>query len=134
MRILIVADLHHPEELAHANAALIPGELPLLFPPSQGAYFWTRALRKQGHTVEAFVRSDPALFGKRAKHREKFTGRFSLGMVSTALSARLPRLHPDFRLRNQRFMAVVESFAPDVILSNGRQPRYLPGNHWLHQS
>ncbi len=120
MKILIVADLHHPEELAKARqAALKPEDQPLLFPPSQGAFFWTRALRRLGHQVEAFIRSDPALFGARASRLHKFTGRRGLGTLATALAQRAPRLHPDYRLRNRRFVETVARTRPDAIFMTG---------------
>jgi hypothetical protein len=94
MKIVIVADLHHPEELASAqNAPRQPEDLPLLFPPSQGAFFWTRALRRLGHTVEAFVRSDPALFGRRAHHLDRSRAG-GLGTITAALAQRAPGCIP----------------------------------------
>ena len=124
MKILIVADLHHPEELAKARqSALKPEDQPLLFPPSQGAFFWTRALRRLGHQVEAFVRSDPALFGTRARRLDRFTGRRGLGTLATALAQRAPRLHPDYRLRNRRFVETVTRMRPDAI--------FLTGGNWV---
>jgi len=124
MKILIVADLHHPEELAKARqAALKPEDQPLLFPPSQGAFFWTRALRRLGHQVEAFIRSDPALFGTRASRLHKFTGRRGLGTLATALAQRAQRLHPDYRLRNRRFVETVARTRPDAI--------FITGGNWV---
>jgi hypothetical protein len=124
MKILIVADLHHPEELAKARQApLKPEDQPLLFPPSQGAFFWTRALRRLGHQVEAFIRSDPALFGARASRLNRFTGRRGLGTLATALAQRAPRLHPDYRLRNRRFYERVARMRPDAI--------FLTGGNWV---
>lgn len=117
MKFLIIADIHHPEALARAQAAA-PGEA-ILFPPSQGAYFWTKALRKLGHEVEAFIRSDPALVGRRAKRLERFTGRLSLAMVTNAIAHRAPRLYPDYWARNRRLQAHVRRFEPDVILLTG---------------
>jgi len=122
VKFVIVADLHHPEELAAAQRAgstLKPEDLPLLFPPSQGAFFWTRALRRQGHTVEAFVRSDPALFGRRATRLSRFTGRRGLGTLAAALAHYAPQLHPDFRLRNRRFSHMLHTARPDVVLLTG---------------
>ena len=43
MRLLFVATLHHPQALEDARRAAPPGEEPL-FPPSQGQYFWVKAL------------------------------------------------------------------------------------------
>ncbi len=120
MRILIVADLHHPEELARAaSMSLQPEDRPILFPPSQGAFFWTRSLRRQGHSVEAFIRSDPVLFGARAKRLSRFSGRRGLGTLGAVLASHLPRLHPDFRLRNRRLIEVCQKCRPDVILFSG---------------
>jgi len=119
MKFLIIADLHHPEELARAQSLVVPKEGRLLFPPSQGAYFWTRSLRKLGHEVDAFVRSDPAFFGWRSRHLHRFTGKRGPGMLGAALAHRAPRLHLDYRIRNRRLLNKVRQYQPDVILLTG---------------
>ncbi len=118
MKFLIVGPIHHPEELAKAQKNASPGE-PVLFPPSQGQYFWVRSLRKLGHQVDAFIRNAPALFGWRARRLERFTGTRGLAALFTAMTYRFPRAQPDYWLRNRRLLTAVARFEPDVILLVG---------------
>src|SRR5689334_10145991 len=117
MKFLIVAPLHHPEELAKVqqNQQGASPEPVNPFPPSQGMFFWVRSLRKLGHEVEAFIRNVPVVFGARSRRLDKFTGARSLGMIGAALSYRLPRTHPDYWLRNRRLIQIVERSRPDAI-------------------
>ncbi len=125
MKFLIIDSIYHPEELAKAQENATPGES-ILFPPSQGTYFLIRSLRKLGHQVDAFVRNAPILFGKRNLRLERFTGVRSLATLMTALSLRLPRAHPDFRLRNRRLLATVAAYEPDIILMFGNNRVVFP--------
>lgn len=118
MKFLLISELHHPDELAKAQAAAAPGEV-VYFPPSQSDHFWIRALRKQGHQVDVFLRNMPAVFGWRSRHTGKFTGQFGLSMVMGAVAHRMPRAHPDFWLRNRRVLHMVDRVQPDAILLTG---------------
>lgn len=119
MKILLIGEIHHPEELARAIAATPPGEPSPLFPPSQGPYFWIRALRKLGHEVTAFLRDTPALFGRQARKSGRFTGAKTLTALFQVLSSRAPHLHPDYGARNRRLIKQVADERPDVLLMNG---------------
>jgi spore maturation protein CgeB len=118
VRFLIIGEIHHPEELARVERAAPPDQPPL-FPTSQGPYFWTRALRKLGHEVDAFIRNTPALLGWSAARSQSFTGGKALNTLITAASARFPKLQPDYRIRNRRLIEKVAAFQPDAILLNG---------------
>jgi hypothetical protein len=125
MKFLIVAALHHPEELAklqqkNSSETFNP------FPPSQGLFFWVRSLRKLGHEVDAYFRNVPAVFGWRSRQLEKFTGTRNLSMLITALSYRLPRAHPDYWLRNRRLIQAVAQSQPDAILLIGDNREIFP--------
>lgn len=122
MKFLLVASLHHPDELARLNRTVSPDQVNL-FPPSQAPFFWLRSLRKLGHEVDAFIRNAPAAFGWRSRRLEKFTGARGLSTLVTGLSQRFPRAHPDYRLRNRRLRQMVAQFEPDVIL--------LTGDNWI---
>src|SRR5512142_3323316 len=113
MKFLIVGSIHHPEELAKAKKDAADSAS-ILFPPSQGPYFWIASLRKLGHQVDAFIRNTPVLLGGRAR-LDRFTGVRGLTSLMTALTFRFPRAHPDYRLRNQRLIATVANFEPDVL-------------------
>jgi spore maturation protein CgeB len=115
MKFLIIGEIFHPEELAKAIVTAPPGEAPL-FPPSQMQYFWTRSLRKAGHQVDAFIRNVPAVFGWQARQSQRFTGTKSLSTLAIVMGNRLPRIHPDYRIRNSRLLKKVSEFQPDVIL------------------
>jgi spore maturation protein CgeB len=121
VKFLIVGEVHHPEELAKAAKDAPPGEAPL-FPPSQGTYFWVRSLRKLGHNVDAFMRNAPAVFGWQASRSQRFTGGKTLAALISVISSRVPRLQPDYAVRNRRLLAKVKRCEPDVILLTG-------GNH-----
>ncbi len=124
MRILFVASLHHPQELEKARRAVSGGPDPL-FPPSQGHYFWVRALRAQGHECAVFWRSASALPWARPRQL-RMSQRVTLGRALSALAARFPRANPDFRLRNRRLLRFAERFAPDVIILPGDNRVILP--------
>jgi spore maturation protein CgeB len=118
MKFLIIGPMHHPEELAKYMVSL-PADAPSpLFPPSQGHFFWVRALRKAGHDVQAFLRDAPILFGGGGK-TARFGGFNPISTVAHGLANRAPRLHPDYAARNQRLLAQAKGYAPDVVLMVG---------------
>jgi len=124
MRILFVASLHHPAELAKAQQNAPPGEDPL-FPPSQAQHFWVRALRKLGHECAVFWRSESAWpWAKSGQLR--MTQRVTVGRAINALAARVPYANPDFRLRNRRLIQFAARFEPDVIILPGDNGVILP--------
>ncbi|MCL4248462.1 MAG: glycosyltransferase [Anaerolineae bacterium] len=115
MRILFIAPIHHPEQLRAAREATPAGETPPLFPPSVAQFFWEKALRKRGHTLAAFYRTDPVIGGG-----ERTTTRHTQGMtpgklVNAALGRIPPRLNPDLRLRNTRLIEQARAFRPDLV-------------------
>ncbi len=118
MKFLIVASLHHPEELAKLQNMAPQGE-PYLFPPSQSTFFWIKSLRKLGHEVQAYIRNEPVVFGFRSRRRLKFTGKLTPGTLLTAFSHRFPRAMPDYWIHNRRLIQAVKRFEPDVILLDG---------------
>ena len=124
MRILFVASLHHPEVLEEAKRSAPSGEDPL-FPPSQGQYFWVKALRKLGHTCGIFWRSESAM--PWAKPRQlHMTQRLTPGRAVSAAMARVPTLNPDYRLRNRHLLDEAAAFEPDVIVLPGDNTVILP--------
>jgi spore maturation protein CgeB len=124
MRILFIAALHHPQQLEDARRSAPPGEDPL-FPPSQGHYFWVKALRRLGHECAVFWRSESAWLWARSGQL-RMTQRLTPARALNALAARAPRLNPDFRLRNRRLLAVADEFRPDLIILTGDNNVILP--------
>ncbi|MBN2306157.1 MAG: glycosyltransferase [Anaerolineae bacterium] len=122
MRILFIAPLHHPGELDKARAE--SGQDPV-FPPSQGHYFWVKALRKLGHECAVFWRSESAWpWAKSGQLR--MTQRLTVGRAINALAGRVPALNPDFRLRNRRLIEQAREFRPDVLVMVGDNGVILP--------
>jgi spore maturation protein CgeB len=117
MRLLFVATLHHPQALEDARRAAPPGEEPL-FPPSQGQYFWGKALRRQGHDCAVFWRSESALPWARTRQL-RMTQRMTPARAISALAGRVPALNPDIRLRNRRLLAQARAYQPDAIILIG---------------
>jgi hypothetical protein len=124
MRILFVASLHHPDVLEEAKRNAPPGEDPL-FPPSQGQYFWVKALRKLGHTCGVFWRSESAMPWARQRQLH-MTQRLTPGRAVSAVMARVPTLNPDYRLRNRHLLDEAAAFEPDVIVLPGDNTVILP--------
>ncbi|MCB9453796.1 MAG: glycosyltransferase [Anaerolineaceae bacterium] len=125
MRFLIVTSLHHPEQLQAAIAATPPGESPPLFPPSMAQHFWAKALRKRGHTVDAFFRNLPAWGG--GIRAQRHTGGITPGKVLAALGHRVPpQINPDYRLRNRHLLDKARAFQPDVLWLVGDNTVILP--------
>jgi hypothetical protein len=113
-RILFVAALHHPAELATARAQVSPGEPVPLFPPTVSQHFWERALRRRGYTLDIFYRNLPAWGGpvRAQQHRRTLTP----GKLAGAALRRLPpTINPDYRARNAYLIAQAEQFQPDII-------------------
>jgi spore maturation protein CgeB len=122
MKILFIASLHHPQVLEDARRNA--GEDPL-FPPSQGHYFWVRALRKLGHECAVFWRSESAWpWAKSGQLR--MTERLTVGRAINAAAARVPSLNPDFWLRNRRLIRMAADVRPDVIVMVGDNNVILP--------
>jgi glycosyltransferase involved in cell wall biosynthesis len=110
MKILFVAPLHYPQELAKARAATPPGEPPPLFPSNMAQHFYVKALRAQGHEVFAFYRSQGVLPGM---------GRLSEHWLVRGASQRAPKLNPDYRLRNARLLEMARRLRPDMVYLTG---------------
>jgi spore maturation protein CgeB len=122
MRILFVASLHHPKVLEETrrNSSEDP-----LFPPSQGQYFWVKALRRLGHTCGVFWRSESAWpWAKPGQLR--MTQHLTPGRAINALASRAPSINPDFRLRNRHLIQFAADFRPDVIIVPGDNNVILP--------
>jgi spore maturation protein CgeB len=120
MRFLIVGSLYHPEELAaHATEAPI-------FPPSQCEYFIVRSLRREGHTVEGFLRNLPVLFGVRNRKTASYAGPRLLMRVIGGVLNRAPRLNADLIARNRRLIAQTERFRPDAVVMVGNNRAIFP--------
>ena len=124
MRILFIAALHHPGELEAAQRSAASGEDPV-FPPSQGHYFWVKALRKLGHECAVFWRNQSAWpWAKSGQLR--MTQRLTVGRAINAVAARVPSLNPDFRLRNRRLIQFAAQYKPDLIVITGDNDVILP--------
>lgn len=110
MKILFVAPLHFPEELAKAQAATPPGQPRPLFPPSMAQHFYEKALRAQGHELFAFYRSQGVLPGM---------GRLSERRLVRGVSQVLPHFNPDYRLRNTRLLEMARRIRPELVYVTG---------------
>lgn len=122
MRVLFIAALHHPKVLEEARRT--EPEDPL-FPPSQGHYFWVKALRRLGHSCAVFWRSESAWpWAKTGQLR--MTRRLTPGRAINAVAERMPTLNPDFRLRNRRLLSYAAEFRPDVLILPGDNGVILP--------
>lgn len=110
-KILFVASIHHPEVLRQYPEHERP-----LFPPSMAQHFWEKALRKRGHTLDAFYRNQPILTigaeGQTKRHSQRITPR---KLIDAALNRVPPRIHPDLRLRNAALLAKANEFKPDIL-------------------
>jgi len=100
MKILFVASLHHPEELAAATISTPPDEPLPLFAPSVFQHFWERVFRRRGYQLDIFYRNLPTIGQARSQHHGSG---LSLDKVLVSLAYRIPpMLNPEFRRRNQR--------------------------------
>jgi glycosyltransferase involved in cell wall biosynthesis len=113
MKILFVAALHHPEQLAAAVAQTPAGEALPLFAPSVSQHFWERAFRRRGYAMQIFYRNLPASGTARAHHhREGLTPE----KIVSALAQRIPpALNPELRRRNQSLLEQAQAFQPDIL-------------------
>ena len=116
MRILLVANLNHPEQLAAAVAATPAGQEPPLFPPGTNQDSWVRALRRRGHETAVFWRNRPA-------RNFRYSERITPGAVARALWRRVPpAARPDIQRRNRQLLAAAGAFRPDILwLEGGNQ-------------
>ena len=129
-RLLVIASLHHPEELAAESAqASAAGRQAPLFPRSMELYAWGRAFRKAGFEIEVFWRNLPG-YGRRdigGLRNDVFRSGLSAGKLLTALGQRIPpRFQPDLRRRNQLLLAQARRFKPDLIWLAGGNREILP--------
>jgi hypothetical protein len=115
-RVLFIATLHHPEQLAAERAAR--PDAPPLFPTSMSQHFLVRALERQGLTCAVFWRNLPG-FGRQdiaALRMERFSEGITPSRVLRAALDRIPpRASPDIRQRNAALLSQARAFAPDVL-------------------
>lgn len=81
-----------------------------------------RSLKRLGHSVEGFIRNVPLVFGWQARESQRFTGAKTLAALIAMAAHRVPRMQPDFVIRNRRFTSTVARLRPDAIIITG-------GNH-----
>ncbi len=113
LKILFVASLHHPDELAAARATTPEDEPPPLFPPSVLQHFWERVFRRRGYELDIFYRNLPTIGQIRAQQHHIS---LSVNQLLSALAYRIPpELNPELRARNQRLLQQAETFKPDVL-------------------
>ena len=116
-RLLFIASLHHPKELADEIRAAGTGDAPL-FPRSMELFTWERAFRKAGYETDVFWRNLPG-YGARDIARlsnEVFRSGLTPGKLITGLLQRIPPgLQPDLRRRNQLLLEQARRFKPDLI-------------------
>ncbi|MEP7292683.1 MAG: glycosyltransferase, partial [Chloroflexota bacterium] len=104
--ILFVASLHHPEALRAARET----QPDMLFPPSMAQHFWEKALRKRGHSLDVFWRSNPGT------HTHRHSSGITPAKLVNALVNRVPpQLHPNARTRNGELITKARNFQPDVL-------------------
>ena len=60
-RLLVIASLHHPQELADEIRAADGDGVAPLFPRSMELFTWERAFRKAGYDMEVFWRNLPRI-------------------------------------------------------------------------
>ena len=126
-RVLFIAALHHPEQLvAEINAGTSP---PPIFPSSMEHHFYERAMRAAGYELDIFWRNLPG-YGSRDIRRLR-TAVFRQGLtprkIATGLLNRMPpRLHPDYRRRNQLLLEKARLFKPDLVWMPGGNREIYP--------
>ncbi|MCY4021437.1 MAG: glycosyltransferase [Chloroflexi bacterium] len=128
-RVLFVAALHHPEELQADMRSADAGEAAPLFPSSMGQRFWERAMRAAGYEVDVFWRNLPG-YGARDIARlqtDVFREGLTPGKIAAGLLRRLPpRLHPDYRRRNQLLLEAARRFRPGIVWLSGDNREIFP--------
>ena len=127
-RLLFIASLHHPKELAEEIRAA-EGDVPPLFPRSMELFTWERAFRKAGYETDVFWRNLPG-FGARDIARlsnEVFRTGLTPGKLIAGLMQRIPpQLQPDLRRRNQLLLEQARRYQPDLIWLAGGNREILP--------
>lgn len=127
-RILFIASLHHPKELAQEIRAAAEAEAPL-FPRSMELFTWGRAFRKAGYELDVFWRNLPG-FGKRdiaSLSNDVFRTGLTPGKLIAGLMQRIPpQLQPDLQRRNRLLLEQARRYKPDLIWLSGGNREILP--------
>ena len=127
-RLLFIASLHHPNELADETRAADTEHAPL-FPRSMELFTWERAFRKAGYETAVFWRNLPG-YGARDISRlsnDVFRMGLTPGKLITGLLQRIPpQLQPDLRRRNQLLLEQARRFKPQLIWLAGGNREILP--------
>ncbi len=128
-RLLFIASLHHPRELADDIQAAADTDTMPLFPRSMELYAWGRAFRKAGYEIDVFWRNLPG-FGRRDIARlnnEVFRAGLTPGKLLAGLLRRIPpRLQPDLQRRNHLLLEQARRTQPDLIWLSGGNREILP--------
>ena len=127
-RLLFIASLHHPNELAQEIRAAHQAPAPL-FPRSMELFTWDRAFRQAGYETEVFWRNLPG-HGQRdiaSLSNDVFRSGLTPRKLLTALMQRVPpQLQPDLRRRNQLLLEQARSYKPDLIWLSGGNREIFP--------
>ena len=128
-RLLVIASLHHPQELAEEIRAAADGAPAPLFPRSMELFTWERAFRKAGYDMEVFWRN-LAGFGKRdiaSLSNDLFRTSLTPGKLIAGLMQRIPpQLQPDLQRRNRLLLEQARRYKPDLIWLSGGNREILP--------
>ena len=128
-RLLVIASLHHPQELADEIRAADGDGVAPLFPRSMELFTWERAFRKAGYDMEVFWRNLPG-FGKRdiaSLSNDRFRTSLTPGKLIAGLMQRIPpQLQPDLQRRNRLLLEQARRYKPDLIWLSGGNREILP--------
>ena len=128
-RVLVIASLHHPQELADEIRAADGDGVAPLFPRSMELFTWERAFRKAGYDMEVFWRNLPG-FGKRdiaSLSNDRFRTSLTPGKLIAGLMQRIPpQLQPDLQRRNRLLLEQARRYKPDLIWLSGGNREILP--------
>ncbi len=128
-RLLFIASLHHPKELADDIRAASQSDPPPLFPRSMELYAWARAFRNAGYDIDVFWRNLPG-FGRRDIARlnnEVFRAGLTPRKLLAGLLRRIPpRLQPDLQRRNHLLLEQARRYRPDLVWLSGGNREILP--------
>lgn len=128
-RLLFIASLHHPEQLAEDIERAPAGSAAPLFPRSMELYTWARAFRQAGYELDVFWRNLPG-FGRRdiaSLKNDVFRIGLTPGKLIAALMQRIPpQLQPDLQRRNQLLLEQARRYKPDLIWLSGGNREILP--------
>ena len=128
-RLLVIASLHHAQELAREMASAADSGAVPLFPRSMELYTWERAFHKAGYDSEVFWRNLPG-YGNRDIARlanDVYRAGVTPGRVLAWLGQRIPpQLQPDLRRRNQLLLEHARRFQPDLIWLSGANWEIFP--------